>query len=1138
MRTRQHLPTTFSILLIVALLAACGSPAAAPTSTEVPPTATTVPPTPTPIAPTVAPAPPTSVVEPETTDATLEAAAMPEPIGMRPDAPPYAVHGPYWVGYKSVVIGEGTDHPLQAGLWYPALNPEGDKEEITYAMPWKIPSMPLDTEPVAYGHALRDAAVDNSAAPYPLVIFSPGFGAAAPWYSNLIEHYASYGFVVLAPDHIEEWDPEYGDIWKASIDRPRDIKQTLDYAQEVTSPNGELAGMIDMQNVAVEGHSYGGYTAMAMAGAEYDLDAFNARCAALPPDDPNTFLCKALVRHEADMAVRAGLDPMPEGLWPSLGDPRVTAIIPIAGDSYLFDKVGLSKITIPMMAIGGTADTSTPYEWGVRPAYDNASSAKKVLVTLDGAEHTITTSCENLPWMYDTPFGGWICFDPVWDKDRGMDLINHFSTAFLLDTLKGDTEAAKALVPENVSFPNIQYETTSYGVAQNAAAEAEEESHGLRPDAPPYAVHGQYAVGTREFTVETAGRTVPVTVWYPALNPDGRAEEITYSMDVGDQGLPQYPVLGNAILDAPSDMSGAPYPLVVWSHGGYLYRQSIVYLAEHLASQGFVVVAGNHEDNWGTFPASNATSNVSRPADISAWIDFAEEQTAAGSELAGLIDAEHIAVGGQSFGGYTALAAAGALFNPTWYLDVVCADNILAEDDPLNDCSAMEKALPELASLAGLDAVPEGLWPSWQDPRVDAIFLLAPSSVFGAEGAATVTIPTMSLTGSADPLQDVALHVYLTYENLGSANKSLVVFQNGGHTMFLNDCNSATGMANVAFEWCSDSVWDTDRVHDLTNHFATAFLLAELKGDSEAAKALAPENVTFPGIEYETTAYGAMPMIQIPPVETGYAEVNGTRLYYEMAGAGEPIVMIHGLGWDTRSWDNQFAELAQQYQVMRYDMRGFGQSDMPTDQPYAHADDLKALLEYLEIDAAHIFGHSFGGEIAINFALAYPEATRSLVLIEPDIQGAQGLPDLTPEEEASFAAVFEALDKGDNAAAGLAIVDMHPLVAVSRNVPGVRELILQVFTDYQWWQFLNENPVVQPDPSSAERIGEIAAPMLLVVGNATTEYQKIEVDRLAEQAPNAEKVVFENSDHFPHLLYPQEFNALVLDFLARVSGRQ
>lgn len=379
---------------------------------------------------------------------------------------------------------------------------------------------------------------------------------------------------------------------------------------------------------------------------------------------------------------------------------------------------------------------------------------------------------------------------------------------------------------------------------------------GLRPDAPPYAVHGQYAVGVREFVLETNERSTPITVWYPALNPTGKAEEITYSMDVGSNGLPQYPVLGHAILDAPPNISDVPYPLVVWSHGAYLYRQTSAYLTEHLASQGFVVVAGNHEDNWGTFPAPNITSDISRPADVSAWIDFAEKQTAAGGALAGVIDIARIAVGGHSYGGYTALAVAGARYNPTWYLDVVCADNVLAEDDPLNNCSALARDLDKLATLAGLNGVPEGLWPSWQDARVDVIFLLAPSSTFGAEGSAAVTIPTMSLTGSVDPMQDVELNVYVTHENLSSVNKSLVVFQGGGHTMFLNDCTSATGMADIAFEWCSDAMWDTNRVHDFTNHFVTAFLLAELKGDAEAAKVLAPENAVFPGIQYETTAYG------------------------------------------------------------------------------------------------------------------------------------------------------------------------------------------------------------------------------------------------------------------------------------------
>ena len=161
------------------------------------------------------------------------------------------------------------------------------------------------------------------------------------------------------------------------------------------------------------------------------------------------------------MAARAGLDPMPEGLWPSVGDPRVTAIISMAGDSSLFDQVGLSKITVPMMAMGGTADTGEPYDWGDKPAYDYAASEQKALVTFVGAEHMIfSTPCANKPWVSDHPAYGFFCLDPVWDKDRALDLIHHFSTAFLLDTLKGDKDAHAALLPGAVNFPGIEYATT------------------------------------------------------------------------------------------------------------------------------------------------------------------------------------------------------------------------------------------------------------------------------------------------------------------------------------------------------------------------------------------------------------------------------------------------------------------------------------------------------------------------------------------------------------------------------------------------------------------------------------------------------------------------------------------------------
>ncbi len=381
-----------------------------------------------------------------------------EAQGLRPDAPRYAVRGPYSVGYMPLVIDEGSDSPIEAGLWYPALNPADAVEAVTYELTPKTPELSVETPAVVYGRALSEAPVDQSDAPYPLVVFSHGFGLNAAWYHTLLEHYASHGFIVLAPEHVEgDW---YGSM-AAAIDRPHDIVRTLDFAEQLTASDGDLAGKIDMQHVAVAGHSYGGYTALAMAGAQFDFDALNARCATLAPEDPKTFLCMPLIGNEAEMAALAGLDDVPEGLWPPLGDPRVSAIVPLAGDAYLFDAAGLSNVTVPMMAIGGTADTGTPYDWGSKPSYDFVSSARKALVGLEGAEHMVAASpCEQMPWAAQIPYYEFMCLDPVWDKARALDLIHHFSTAFLLDTLKSDEQARAALLPDAVHFPGIDYATT------------------------------------------------------------------------------------------------------------------------------------------------------------------------------------------------------------------------------------------------------------------------------------------------------------------------------------------------------------------------------------------------------------------------------------------------------------------------------------------------------------------------------------------------------------------------------------------------------------------------------------------------------------------------------------------------------
>ena len=116
-----------------------------------------------------------------------------------------------------------------------------------------------------------------------------------------------------------------------------------------------------------------------------------------------------------------------------------------------------------------------------------------------------------------------------------------------------------------------------------------------------------------------------------------------------------------------------------------------------------------------------------------------------------------------------------------------------------------------------------------------------------------------------------------------------------------------------------------------------------------------------------------------PKVETGFAEVNGTRLYYEIAGTGDPIVLIHGNFGDRRYFDGQFDVLARDHRVLRYDIRGYGKSMLPDEGvPYSDFEDLEALMAHLDIDRAHIAGFSLGSGTAVDFCLAYPDPRRVL----------------------------------------------------------------------------------------------------------------------------------------------------------------
>lgn len=372
----------------------------------------------------------------------------------------YAAQGSHAVGYRVFSTTGAQGQPLTVRAWYPAVGATAETATITYTAPNKFGEQITPGEEItSVGRALADGRPDTTGGPYPLVVFSHGFALSPIDYGTLVEHYASQGYVVLAPEHNESFDGSLTGFWEELIDRPVDISRTIDHAEQLSRSGEPLAGMIDLDDVAVVGHSYGGYTALAAAGAQFDFAAYKDRCAALAADDPRNFFCAPLP-NESDMAMRAGLDEVPSGLWPSFGDPRITAAISLAGDAYLFDQRGLAELEVPVMAMGGTVDEGTPYTWGAKLTYDHAGSTNKTLVSFPGAGHFLFLDpCENLPWVENSVYRDAICSDAVWDT-RPLDIVMHYTTAFLRDTLDADPKARGVLAGQQPQLDNVEYNTT------------------------------------------------------------------------------------------------------------------------------------------------------------------------------------------------------------------------------------------------------------------------------------------------------------------------------------------------------------------------------------------------------------------------------------------------------------------------------------------------------------------------------------------------------------------------------------------------------------------------------------------------------------------------------------------------------
>lgn len=121
--------------------------------------------------------------------------------------------------------------------------------------------------------------------------------------------------------------------------------------------------------------------------------------------------------------------------------------------------------------------------------------------------------------------------------------------------------------------------------------------------------------------------------------------------------------------------------------------------------------------------------------------------------------------------------------------------------------------------------------------------------------------------------------------------------------------------------------------------------------------------------------------------ESGFARIGTAKLYYEVAGKGQPFVMLHAGVADSRQWNNEFTRFATHFRSLRYDLRGYGKSE-PVDGAFSHMADLIAVLDHLAIrERLVIMGCSMGGGVAMDFALAQPSRVKALVMVDAGPSG-------------------------------------------------------------------------------------------------------------------------------------------------------
>ena len=265
--------------------------------------------------------------------------------------------------------------------------------------------------------------------------------------------------------------------------------------------------------------------------------------------------------------------------------------------------------------------------------------------------------------------------------------------------------------------------------------------------------------------------------------------------------------------------------------------------------------------------------------------------------------------------------------------------------------------------------------------------------------------------------------------------------------------------------------------------------------------------------------------------ESGFIRIGNANLYYELAGRGQLLVLIHAGVADNRQWDNEFAYFSQDFRVLRYDLRGYGKS-LPVEGEFSHTENLTALLDELGINQPLVLiGCSMGGGLAMDFALVHSTKMKALVLLGSAPSGlALDVPDHPKMDAAEQAYNSGDLDLLAELETQIWFDGMgRTPQQVNQEMRGLAKEMDRLALAHEAKGLGKRLPDAQT--KAAERLHELKMPVLLVVGEHDVPYVHAAADYVVEHVPSARKVIIEDAAHLANMDQPEPFQSVVRSFL-------